>query len=199
MLIAYGYGATISGESKMRPMFNLSLDDNREELPGFQGILDAYKETIPKIYFGDMGSATNPKTGRSYRGDDFYTLIEHVVNRTGPITQERQFYNILLLVIDGDSFDDQATIDEIVEANDKPISIIIVGVGSCGFSSCQKFDADDEPLVHRNGKKMTRDIVQFVKYNDCKTPEEFAKKVLEEVPNQLVQYFLSQNIYPNLR
>ena len=182
----------------MRPMFNLSLDEN-QELPGFQGILDAYKKNVPKLSFGDMGSATNPKTNKSYRGDDFYTLIEHVVNKTGIISQERQYYNILLLVIDGDAFDNQATIDAIIEANDKPISIIIVGVGNISFSNCRKFDADDEPLVHSNGKKMTRDIVQFVKYNNCASPQEFAHQVLAEIPNQLVQYFISQNIYPNIR
>lgn len=90
-----------------------------------------------------MGSASNPKTLKPYYGDDFYRVIKHVVEKTPQVTQDSQLYNILLLIIDGDSFDNQGTIDAIIEANDKPISIVIVGVGGSSFRNCKKFDADD--------------------------------------------------------
>ena len=179
-------------------MFNLSLTD-QEELQGTDGILLAYEQAIPRLGFGDMGSATNPKTGNKYKGDDFYRVIEHVVERTPLVTQQSQSYNILLLVIDGDGFDMQGTIDAIIEANDKPLSIVIVGVGSSMFYSCRKFDADDVPLIHSNGKKMTRDIVQFVKFNDCPNLDQLAKEVLAEIPKQMTQFFNSKGIIPNPR
>ena len=182
----------------MKPMFNLSLTD-QEELHGAQEILTAYANALPRLSFGDMGSATNPKTKQRYWGDDFYRLIECVVEKTPKIHQNHQFYNILLLIIDGDSFDMQSTINSIVDANDKPLSIIIVGVGNSNFSNCRKFDADDEPLVHSNGKKMTRDIVQFVRFADCSSVEELAKQVLAEVPKQLVTFFEAKKIVPNPR
>ncbi|EFC35824.1 predicted protein [Naegleria gruberi] len=194
---AYGYGARIDKELKMNPMFNLSLSDKEELCVG--EILEAYEKAVPRLSFGDMGSATNPKTGKPYRGDDFYRVIEHVVERTPPVTQQQQFYNILLLIIDGDAFDMQGTIDSIIEANDKPISIVIVGIGGRSFPSCRKFDADDEPLIHSNGTKMTRDIVQFVSFSECSDLTQLASEVLAEIPKQMVTYFESKEIIPNPR
>ena len=194
---AYGYGARIDKELKMNPMFNLSLSDKEELCVG--EILEAYEKAVPRLSFGDMGSATNPKTGKPYRGDDFYRVIEHVVERTPPVTQQQQFYNILLLIIDGDAFDMQGTIDSIIEANDKPISIVIVGIGDRSFPSCRKFDADDEPLIHSNGTKMTRDIVQFVSFSECSNLTQLASEVLAEIPKQMVTYFESKEIIPNPR
>lgn len=60
------------------------------------------------------------------------------------------------------SLDTQATIDTLVKAADCPISVVIVGVGSNSFNNCKRFDADDEPLVDRTGKKQSRDIVQVL-------------------------------------
>ncbi|EFC42530.1 predicted protein [Naegleria gruberi] len=172
---------------------------NYSKAYGYGEILEAYEKAVPRLSFGDMGSATNPKTGKPYRGDDFYRVIEHVVERTPPVTQQQQFYNILLLIIDGDAFDMQGTIDSIIEANDKPISIVIVGIGGRSFPSCRKFDADDEPLIHSNGTKMTRDIVQFVSFSECSDLTQLASEVLAEIPKQMVTYFESKEIIPNPR
>jgi hypothetical protein len=63
----------------------------------------------------------------------------------------------------------QMTIDEIVRGTSLPISIIIVGVGNEDFSSMDVLDADDEPLYSRKyKKKMERDIVQFVPFQEFK-------------------------------
>ena len=45
---------------------------------------------------------------------------------------------------------------------------------------------------------MERDIVQFVPFRDCKHDQVLlAKQVLGELPNQLVDYFMSKGITPN--
>lgn len=45
---------------------------------------------------------------------------------------------------------------------------------------------------------MSRDIVQFVPFNDCKKDEfTLAKQVLGELPKQITEYFLKQGITPN--
>jgi len=92
-----------------------------------------------------------------------------------------------------------ATVHEIVEASTLPLSIIIVGVGQANFQNMEVLDADDVPLVSKtNGKKMARDIVQFVpfcKFKDSSI-ELLAEEVLREVPGQFVSYMRSKNINP---
>jgi len=106
----------------------------------------------------------------------------------------------ILLIIDGDYFDNQSTIDAIVKASDKPLSIIIIGVGQSSFPNCKRFDADDVPLINSKGIKMTRDIVQFVKFNDFKTDSaKLAAEVLAELPHQLVEFMQKKSISPNSR
>ena len=39
------------------------------------------------------------------------------------------------------------TVDEIVKASGKPLSIIIVGVGAADFTAMEELDADRAPLV----------------------------------------------------
>jgi hypothetical protein len=54
----------------------------------------------------------------------------------------------------------QATIDEIVNGSNLPLSIIIVGVGSADFQSMDVLDADEEPLYSQKYRKhMAADIV----------------------------------------
>jgi hypothetical protein len=74
-----------------------------------------------------------------------------------------------MIITDGVISDLQATIDQIVRGSDLPLSIVIVGVGSADFSSMDVLDADDTPLYSRKFRKnMSRDIVQFVPFEDFK-------------------------------
>ncbi len=79
-----------------------------------------------------------------------------------------------------------------------PVSIIIVGVGSDSFASMDTLDADTEPLYsQRYHKNMEADIVQFVPFREFRDdPTELAKKTLEEVPDQLLNFFKKRNIAP---
>jgi hypothetical protein len=62
------------------------------------------------------------------------------------------------------------------------MSIVIVGVGRSNFHKMKIFDGDSGGLRKLN-KNITRDIVQFVSYNDFKNdPDQLARKVLLEVP-----------------
>ena len=59
-------------------------------------------------------------------------------------------------------------------------------------------DADNETLYSKTYKKyMSRDIVQFVPFREFKSdPYLLAKETLQEIPGQVVDYFLKRNIYP---
>eukprot|EP00189_Rhodosorus_marinus_P001566 CAMPEP_0113970398 /NCGR_PEP_ID=MMETSP0011_2-20120614/11155_1 /TAXON_ID=101924 /ORGANISM="Rhodosorus marinus" /LENGTH=719 /DNA_ID=CAMNT_0000984771 /DNA_START=120 /DNA_END=2280 /DNA_ORIENTATION=- /assembly_acc=CAM_ASM_000156 len=109
-------------------------------------------------------------------------------------------YSILLIITDGaiSSSDLQATIHEIVQASALPMSIVIVGVGNADFSTMDVLDADKVPLVsNENGKKMEADIVQFVPFRKYeKSPGLLASEVLEEIPDQFLQYMKRKKIKP---
>lgn len=94
-------------------------------------------------------------------------------------------------------------IQAIIQASSLPMSIIIVGVGSADFEAMEELDADTVPL-EVNGIRATRDITQFVSFNDFKSYDNpsvlkvnLAREVLAEIPNQIVGYMKSKNIIPN--
>merc|ERR1712087_100661 len=61
-------------------------------------------------------------------------------------------------------------------------------------------DADDEPLRHSQTRKlMSRDIVQFVPYNEFKNSHMsvIARETLEEVPGQVTSFMAAAGIHPN--
>jgi hypothetical protein len=105
-------------------------------------------------------------------------------------------YEIALILTDGLITDMWDTIDVIVQMSDKPVSIIIVGVGNQNFSKMDELDADDAPLVS-NGQFAKRDIVQFVEFNKFKNnPRMLAEEVLREVPGQVTSYYASKGVNP---
>lgn len=114
-------------------------------------------------------------------------------------------YLVLLIITDGVIHDMDASIQQIVEGADLPLSIIIVGVGKEDFTNMivdmivdyddQILDGDDKRLEY-NGKVASRDIVQFVAMNDMEnlSPEEIAKELLEEIPGQVTDYMEQHNV-----
>ena len=106
-------------------------------------------------------------------------------------------YNILLFLTDGVNEDMSETKDIICEASKLPISIIIVGLGNDNFTNMKILDGDDNPLTNTQGEKCFRDIVQFVAFNEHRNdPNNLAKEVLAEIPQQVVEYYQSQGIEP---
>jgi hypothetical protein len=102
---------------------------------------------------------------------------------------------------DGVINDLEKTIIEIVRGSTMPLSIIIVGVGNADFEQMELLDGDVSPLYSKIlGKYVARDIVQFVPFNEVRNdPYLLAKKVLEEVPKQLTDYFQALGIKPNAK
>ena len=98
---------------------------------------------------------------------------------------------------DGAIHDMDATINTVISASHSPLSIIIVGIGEADFSKMDILDGDDG-LYNSNGQKAVRDLVQFVPFNKYKgNPQILAQKVLEELPDQLVEYFQLIGRKPN--
>jgi hypothetical protein len=105
-------------------------------------------------------------------------------------------YTILLVITDGEIHDMEASINCLIKSAFLPLSIIIVGVGSADFANMEILDGD-EGLANSNGQKAERDLVQFVPFRNFHgNQQELAKHVLEEIPDQLVEYMISAGIKP---
>jgi hypothetical protein len=102
----------------------------------------------------------------------------------------------MVIMTDGDIHDIKETTDIIVELSKFPVSIIIIGVGDEDFERMEFLDSDDKVLRNSRGQPMARDIVQFVRFKDHKDACSLAEDVLRELPEQMVNYMLSQGIKP---
>ena len=60
----------------------------------------------------------------------------------------------------------------------------------------EELDGDGQRLQNSIGQPCARDIVQFVKFNECVKRGNLAEQVLKEVPKQLVSYMMMNNIQP---
>lgn len=83
-----------------------------------------------------------------------------------------------------------------MEASDLPCSVIIIGVGNADFSMMEQLDGDNERLSY-NGKAAKRDIVQFVRFNECAQKGNLAEQVLKELPDQVLAYLHNIGWSPN--
>ena len=107
-------------------------------------------------------------------------------------------YFVLLIITDGIINDIVETKRSIVQASGYPMSIIIIGVGNEDFSAMEALDADKTALT-AGGQVAQRDIVQFVEFrkflrNNSWDREMLAREVLQEVPNQVVEWMKKRNI-----
>jgi hypothetical protein len=77
-----------------------------------------------------------------------------------------------------------------MEASKDPLSIVIVGIGEADFSGMEFLDSFDD--VAGEG----RDITKFVRFNDYKSYNALTEAVLDEIPDQLVDYYYDRGIFP---
>eukprot|EP01113_Clastostelium_recurvatum_P034795 TRINITY_DN4766_c0_g1_i2.p1 TRINITY_DN4766_c0_g1~~TRINITY_DN4766_c0_g1_i2.p1 ORF type:complete len:583 (-),score=120.76 TRINITY_DN4766_c0_g1_i2:60-1691(-) len=133
-------------------------------------------------------------------------LIRHVneICSSVSVSQDRQHYFILLVVVTGEVHDMDSAINEIVKASRLPLSIVLVGVGSRDFSAERVLDADDTRLRSSDGsgEVQERDNVQFVqylseKYETAASNEDLlAEDTLKEIPAQLIGWMAKRKIIP---
>jgi len=185
MVPVYGYGGTMP-DGKVSHCFALNGNPANPEVPGIQGILDAYHMALDNI---GLSGPTN---------------FAEIIHQTCDIIRmqfnpAQQKYYVLLIITDGAISDIDETIHEIVEAaNTMPLSIVIVGVGNRPeFSKMDILDGDEHGLTDKYGKTASRDIVQFVPFAKyIEYPPKLAEETLAEIPVQLVSYMRMHDIAP---
>lgn len=179
MFPVYGFGAKFGGD--IEHCFQVGKST---ELKGIAGMLEGYRDVF--------------KTGLTMSGP---TVFAEVILQAAVQAQSKQevyaasgkqSYSILLILTDGDVADIEETRQAIRYASSAPLSIVIVGVGYEDFSKMQFLDdfhlEDDD----------TRDIVQFVEFNKHRdNRQRLTQETLDEIPDQLVDYFLGQGIQPS--
>lgn len=74
-------------------------------------------------------------------------------------------------------------------------SIIIIGVGKANFAAMRELDGDGPGgLKDQKGRQASRDIVQFVEFNDACAKGDLAEQVLHEVPGQFVSFMQANGV-----
>jgi hypothetical protein len=180
----YGFGGKIN--NIISHCFSLSRHSDDPFAYGIEGIMDMYKSALSFVNF------SGPTL--------FAELLQQVITplEQEPVDQSQQIYKILLILTDGEIHDMQETINWVVRGSSCPLSIVIVGIGNENFSKMHVLDADDSPLVDSSGRRMLRDIVQFVPYREVNnSPYRLAREVLDEIPREIVNYFRMKGIEPN--
>eukprot|EP00494_Astrolonche_serrata_P031323 UN31592 len=101
----------------MHPRFNLTLTEDAK-VKGINGILNAYKKSLQKV------SLSGPRL--------FEPLISGATDRASTDEKSDQ-YDILIIFTAGDAADGRKTWDRLIKACDKPLSVVIIGLGDAKF------------------------------------------------------------------
>ena len=174
----WGFGAKYSGV--LQHCFQVGPTD---KLDGISGILDGYRGVF--------------RSGLTMSGPTVFAEVINMAAAQARSAQEasarigRQSYRVLLILTDGAVSDVELTKSAIHQASDAPLSIVIVGIGQADFSAMQFLD-DFQSNGHGG-----RDICQFVEFSRHQHDKRgLTKETLDEIPDQLVDFFFSKGIMP---
>ena len=180
----FGFGGKLPGENNVNQCFALNGNQNKPEIYSINNVLSTYRNILPVIQFCNNNL--------------FSPIIKEVIKRINEKIKEvnYHFYNILMILTNGDINDINDTIDNIVQASFLPISIIIIGIGNNDFGNLDFLFSDDD-LIDSNNRKCDRNILQFFHFNKLMDKGKFlASEILKDIPIQILEYFQHKNIPP---
>ena len=167
----YGFGAKQNGVVN----HCFALGDGPAE--GVTGIREVYRHAFRSGLV--MSSPRNFAPVISQASHDAKSLL----------LPQQHTYSILLILTNGTPADLEPTKAALNEAADAPLSIIVVGVGTDGTTTSW---AGLSTLLEQCENKR----VAFVAYEAHRARGDFAPSALAAIPDQLVEYFVSHDIYP---
>ena len=177
----YGFGAVVNNIPKVNMCFNINFNQD-PEIYTIDNVISEYRKCLRKIQLA----------GPTQFCPMIRKTIDNIKRENNPLN-----YHVLMILTDGVIVDQQETIDAVIEASFLPFSLIIIGIGNDHFQEMIQLDGDDVPLISSTGIKRMRDVVQFVPFNKYRNNQnELSAQVLEEIPNQIVEYYTMNNIYP---
>lgn len=173
----WGFGAKYN--DRVRHCFQCGTD---VEVEGVQGIMDAYRGVF-----------------RTPLRMSYPTKFTEVIKTAAGYAQHEQecaredgylSYTILLILTAGNVEDVQETKEHLIDASNEPLSVVILGIGDADFQSMEFLD-DFDP-ENEDG----RDITKFVEFNDYRSYNALTEAVLDEIPDQLVDYYYGRGMMP---
>lgn len=105
-------------------------------------------------------------------------------------------YNILLLFINNDIFDEKEFVKDLIVSSSLPISLVIVGLGKGPFTKLENIEQQFLTLKDNEGNKPQRNCFKFVSFNKTKNFQNTAKNSLFDIPEEMVEYLGIKNIEP---
>eukprot|EP00568_Trieres_chinensis_P013882 CAMPEP_0183320008 /NCGR_PEP_ID=MMETSP0160_2-20130417/65152_1 /TAXON_ID=2839 ORGANISM="Odontella Sinensis, Strain Grunow 1884" /NCGR_SAMPLE_ID=MMETSP0160_2 /ASSEMBLY_ACC=CAM_ASM_000250 /LENGTH=250 /DNA_ID=CAMNT_0025486611 /DNA_START=15 /DNA_END=765 /DNA_ORIENTATION=- len=125
-------------------------------------------------------------------------VLDAAISRSLRRSQSQLSYGVLvILCCDGAIADVAESMEKICQASYVPLSVIIAGIGDGEFPDLSAMKLDNAALSSPSGNAYMRDVARFVQYSQYdNSAEEFVGKAAEKIPNQLVQYYLSNGIFP---
>ena len=115
----------------------------------------------------------------------FVCFYQEVAEEEGKLS-----YTILLILTAGNVESVKETKEQLIEASDDPLSVVIVGIGDADFTGMQFLDEHDPET------EQGRDITKFVRFSDYKSFNALTEAVLDEIPEQLVSYYYDRGQMP---
>lgn len=184
-ILASGFGAVIPPARAATHIFPLDLDSGNYVVHGVPELITRYANTLSRVI---LSGPTN-----------FAPTLKSSITMAEQLQRDRPFdFFVQLIITDGEISDMTNTIRAIIEASKRPMSIIIIGVGSSSFDSMDRLDADDGRLKI-DGMTQLYDNVQFVPFrNYAGRPYELAGQVLAELPSQVIEYMMLNGIKPTV-
>ena len=178
----YGFGAILPGEEEVSHCFPINFKED-PNIYLLENILKVYHECLDKITL--------------HGPTKFAPIIKRVIEDINNMNNKYE-YQILMILTDGIIVDLDETIDQLVDGSFLPLSVIIIGIGDNDFENMDILDGNDEPLISSDGTKRQRDIVKFVRFEDCRNdPEKITEELLDEIPRQIIDFYTINNIYPS--
>lgn len=173
----WGFGAKYDDE--VRHCFQCGQE---AEVDGVQGIMDAYRG----VFRTPLTMSCPTKLTEVIEAAATYARREQQAAEE----DKQQSYTILLILTSGNVEDVNETKKCLIDCSDDPLSVVIVGIGEANFDSMQFLD-DHDPETEGG-----RDITKFVRFSDFTSFNALTEAVLDEIPQQLVDYYYSRDILP---
>lgn len=185
MVPVYGFGADLNfpnlKSTGVSHVFPCTGNPNADEVPGLQGIFDVYTFALKHV---KLNGPTH-----------FAPVFQKIVDITKARGVDTDNYTFFMIITDGVIHDFQETANLLVKAAELPMSIVIIGVGNEDFEIMRRLDSGD--VVDSSGKKPSRDICHFTKFDPrTLSGEALRKEILTEIPKQIVEYYEKKGIAP---
>lgn len=186
----WGYGAEYDGSVRQR--FRMGAGGC---VVGAHGLMKAYSRIVRLQAHSRHVRLSGPK--------DLRPILEAAMDRAEktPLYSKQRYSILLLIAPDGQIHELNDLLEIICESSRLPMSIIFVGVGDGEFEDMKEIEANSDSMMllssSSSGNEFARRNVHFVplkKY--IHDPTRLTRRIMERIPNHLVQYFLCRGIFP---